>query len=325
MFRLAVTVGEPSGIGPDIALALAARDWPQQLVVIGDRDVLAARAQQLGLKLQFTEFSDDSAVQPPVAGELTVLHVPVAEPVVPGELNAANAGAVLEALRLACDGCLDGRFAAMVTGPVQKSIINDAGIAFSGHTEFLAERCGSELPVMMLAGSGLRVALATTHLPLRAVPDAISGELIEKLCRIIHGDLQSRFGIEDPLISVLGLNPHAGESGHLGDEEIKIIAPALERLREQGLRLAGPLPGDTAFTPAALSGVDAVLAMFHDQGLPVIKTTGFGEIVNVTLGLPIIRCSVDHGTALELAGSGRAAADSLICATELAIEIAGRR
>ncbi|MEX0731015.1 MAG: 4-hydroxythreonine-4-phosphate dehydrogenase PdxA [Aquisalimonadaceae bacterium] len=307
--RLALTVGEPAGIGPDLAVMLARRSRDTDLVAIGDPDVLAERAHQLGESLRLV--SDPTVPVTRNAGELTVLPCPVHHPVVPGRLDTANARHVLRMLELAGRGCLDGRFDAVVTAPVQKSVINDAGIPFSGHTEFFAELTGAPLPVMLLAADDLRVALATTHLPLREVADAVTAARLTQVLRILDHDLRRKLGIARPRILVCGLNPHAGEGGHLGREEIDTIIPVLNMLRDEGLDLAGPLPADTLFTPRVLAGADAVLAMYHDQGLPVLKHAGFGHAVNITLGLPIIRTSVDHGTALDLAGSGRAEDGSL--------------
>lgn len=318
--RLIVTSGEPAGIGPDLCLAIAARDWPCDVVVAADTDLLSQRARQLQLDVRLLPY-DKSTSAPHQPGTLRVLHIPTAATVVPGKLDVANARYVLNLLDAAARGCLDGEFDAMVTAPVQKSVINDAGIPFSGHTEYLAERTSGSHPVMMLATDTLRVALATTHLPLQAVSAAITEELLDRVIRIIDHDLRIRFGIATPRILVCGLNPHAGESGHLGREEIEVIAPTLERLRRQGLHLVGPAPADTAFTPHMLAQADAVLAMFHDQGLPVIKFAGFGDVVNITLGLPIVRTSVDHGTALSLAGSGRADAGSLVKAMQMALRM----
>ncbi len=321
--RLAITAGEPAGIGPGLLLAIAAEPWPVQLVAIADRNLLAARAAQVpGLAPVVLDDFDPSAPSAPHApGRLPVLHTPLARRAEPGRLDPGNAAAVLATLDSAVDGCRDGRFAAMVTAPVQKSVIADAGFAFSGHTEYLAARCGVERVVMLLVAGTLRVALATTHLPLAAVPGAITRDLLAATLQILHRDLRGRFAIDAPRIAVLGLNPHAGEGGHLGREEIDVIVPVLEALRAEGLDLTGPLPADTAFTPSALAGVDAVLAMYHDQGLPVLKHAGFGEAVNVTLGLPIVRTSVDHGTALDLAGTGKADAGSLRAAVRLAMEL----
>ena len=319
--RIALTIGEPAGIGPDLCARIAQRDWPVDLVAVGDAATLRARAARLGLALAIRD--DDGVPTPHVAGTLRVVDCPVRHPVEPGRLDPGNATAVLAMLEHAGRGCLDGRFNAVVTAPVQKSVINDAGIAFTGHTEYFAELTGTPLPVMLLAAGGLRVALATTHLPLRQVADAITPGRLEQVLRILHRDLVDRMDIRRPRILVCGLNPHAGENGHLGREEIDIIHPVLERLRGEGLDLAGPLPADTLFTPRLLEGADAVLAMYHDQGLPVLKYAGFGRAVNITLGLPIIRTSVDHGTALDLAGSGVADAGSLEAALATAITMTG--
>ncbi len=317
---LAVTAGEPAGIGPDLVLALAGRDHGARCVLIADRALLAARAQALGLNVALADWQPDSP--PPPAGTLEVLHVPLAAPTRAGVLDSANASYVLATLDAAIDGCVAGLFAGMVTAPVHKGVINDAGVPFSGHTEYLAERTGTQKVVMMLAGGGLRVALATTHLPLREVADAITVDSLAEVIAILHADLVHKFGIASPRILVAGLNPHAGEGGHLGREEIDVIEPVLRRLRAKGMDLVGPLPADTLFNPARLEGADAVLAMYHDQGLPVLKYASFGAGVNVTLGLPIVRTSVDHGTALELAGSGRAHPGSLFEAVGLAAQLA---
>ncbi|MBL8268979.1 4-hydroxythreonine-4-phosphate dehydrogenase PdxA [Steroidobacter sp.] len=319
--RLIVTSGEPAGIGPDLCLAIAERDWPCDVVIAGDIELLKQRAQQLRLDIQLTTYVNSTKLPIHQRGSLRVLHVPVAAPVQPGVLNTANARYVLSTLDAAAQGCLSGEFDAMVTAPVQKSVINDAGVPFSGHTEYLAERTGGSYPVMMLATDELRVALATTHLPLLEVSAAITAETLTRVIRIIDHDLRKHFDIATPRILVCGLNPHAGESGHLGREEIEVIAPTLERLRSEGLHLIGPAPADTAFTPHMLEQADAVLAMFHDQGLPVIKYAGFGDVVNITLGLPIVRTSVDHGTALSLAGSGQADASSLVAAMQMALRM----
>lgn len=320
--RIAITPGEPAGIGPDILLALAQNDWPAELVAVVDPDLLRERANQLGLSVELHTCDTALAPAPHRAGKLKILPCTLHSPVTAGKLDANNAAYVLDTLARATDACLHGECQAMVTAPVQKSIINDAGIAFSGHTEFLAERCGVEKVVMMLATGDLRVALATTHLPLRAVADAISHQSLEQVIRILHLALTTQFGLSNPRILVLGLNPHAGEGGHLGREELDTIIPCLEKLRRGGLALQGPLPADTAFTPKHLAQADAVLAMYHDQGLPVLKFQGFGRAVNITLGLPIIRTSVDHGTALDLAGSGKADTGSLEEALQLAISMA---
>jgi 4-hydroxythreonine-4-phosphate dehydrogenase len=313
---LAITPGEPAGIGPDLLVLLAQRDRDSDWVVIGDAQMLEARSRQLNLPLNIL---CDQRSPTRSGGSLTVLHVPLAAPVSPGRLDAANAGYVIRTLEIAVDGCLEGAFRALVTGPVQKSLINDAGIAFTGHTEFLCERSGVADVLMLLVAGTLRVALATTHLPLRAVPDAITPLLLERRLGLLLDGLRERFGIANPRVLVSGLNPHAGESGHLGREEIDVIAPVCEAFRRRGFSVIGPLPADTLFTPDRLADADGVLAMFHDQGLPVLKHAAFGRAVNVTLGLPFIRTSVDHGTALDLAATGRVNTGSL----EQAIALAG--
>ena len=318
--RLAISVGEPAGIGPDLCALLARRPHGAELVAVADPNLLQARARARGMELILEPLVPDAPPQPQPAGRLKVLPVPLNAPVSPGKLDTANAGYVLEALSRCVRGCQSGTFAALVTGPLHKGVINDAGTAFSGHTEFLALLTGGH-PVMMLAAPGLRVALVTTHLPLRSVADAITPERLETVTRILHRDLTVRFRLTDPRILVCGLNPHAGEGGHLGREEIEVIEPVLARLRQQGLNLVGPLPADTLFTPKNLQGADAVLAMYHDQGLPVLKHLGFGRAVNITLGLPVVRTSVDHGTALDLAGSGPVDPSSLEAAVTTAIEM----
>lgn len=320
--RIILTPGEPAGIGPDLAVQAAQQALPADVVAAVDPALLAERARRLGLPLDLLEYIPGDPPLRHRPGTLRVLPVPLRAPAVAGRLDPANAPYVLETLERATRGCEAGEFAALVTGPVHKGIINEAGIPFSGHTEFLQALTGTTQVVMMLATEGLRVALATTHLPLREVADAITPERLERVIRVLHGDLRGRFGLADPRILVCGLNPHAGEGGHLGREEIEIITPVLERLAAEGIRLEGPLPADTLFTPRHLAGADAVLAMYHDQGLPVLKYKGFGRAVNVTLGLPIIRTSVDHGTALDLAGSGRADPGSLQVALATALEMA---
>ena len=307
--RLAVTSGEPAGIGPDLCLALAGRSFPARLVVLGDRDLLHERARSLGLD----------------AGDIDIEHIPLRVPCRAGQLDPANAGYVIDILDRAIAGCRSGEFAAMVTAPLHKGVINDAGMPFTGHTEYLAEKTDTPRVVMMLAGAGLRVALATTHLALKDVPAAITREELETTIRILHADLVAKFGIAAPRILVAGLNPHAGEGGYMGREEIEVIAPVLEKLRGEGLDLVGPLPADTLFTRKVLEGSAAQLAMYHDQGLAVLKYAAFEDGINVTLGLPIIRTSVDHGTALDLAGSGRASPTSLFAAVEAAIDMALRK
>ena len=316
---LALTAGEPAGIGPDLCIALSHHELPCRLSILGDLDVLRARASQLDIKVNFITTEAIPAHQP---GALHVRHFPVAVPVTPGVLDAGNSAHVLALLDAALTGCMNGTYHAVITAPVHKGIINDAGFAFTGHTEYLADHSGTQKVVMMLAGGGLRVALATTHLPLREVADAITPELLTEVVRILHDELQSKFGIALPRILVAGLNPHAGESGHLGREETEIIEPVLERLRAQGMNLVGPLPADTLFSRIRHDPCDAVLAMYHDQGLPVLKYASFGAGVNITLGLPFIRTSVDHGTALDLAGTGRAEVGSLLTAIEVAIDMA---
>ena len=323
--RLALTAGEPAGIGPDLLAMLARHAGPAQRVAIGDAGVLERRARDLRIDLTLREHDPDAPRKPTPAGTLELLEVPVEATVTPGALEPANAGHVLNLLATAADGCLNGHFDAMVTAPVHKGVIHRAGHDFTGHTEWLAARAGSGRPVMMLVAGDLRVALVTTHLPLREVPDAITPPVLERTLHILDHDLRRDFGLARPRIAVLGLNPHAGEGGVLGREEELVIEPVLARLRERGMHLTGPLPADTAFTPRALARVDAVLAMYHDQGLPVLKHAGFGEAVNVTLGLPFVRTSVDHGTALDLAGSGRAEVGSLAAAENLAARLAGHR
>ncbi|MDH1087187.1 4-hydroxythreonine-4-phosphate dehydrogenase PdxA [Pantoea brenneri] len=317
--RVVITPGEPAGIGPDLTVQLAQQDWPVELVVCASPALLQQRAAQLGLPLTLRAYQPGVAAQPQQAGTLTILPVDTAQPVTPGELCVANSDYVLTTLARACDGCLSGEFAALITGPVHKGVINDAGIAFTGHTEFFADRAGGHRVVMMLATEALRVALATTHLPLKEVSAAVTRECLHEVITILHHDLQQKFAIAEPHIYVCGLNPHAGESGHMGREEIDVIIPALNELRQQGIQLTGPLPADTLFQPKYLQHADAVLAMYHDQGLPVLKFQGFGRAVNITLGLPFIRTSVDHGTALELAGLGQAEPGSFITALNLAI------
>lgn len=310
---IVVTSGEPAGIGPDICLALAQKRFPGRLTVLGDRGLLEARAARLGLPIDAVEIE----------------HIPLRAACTPGRLDAANAGYVLDMLDRAITGCRSGEYAAMVTAPVHKGVINDAGIPFTGHTEYLAEKTGTPRVVMMLAdmhgGSGLRVALATTHLPLKDVPAAITGPELSATLRILHADLIDKFGISHPRILVAGLNPHAGEDGHMGREEIDVIAPTIAALNAEGMDLVGPLPADTLFTKNCLSGSHAQLAMYHDQGLAVLKYAAFEQGVNITLGLPIVRTSVDHGTAIDLAGSGRADPRSLFAAIDAALEMVRAR
>jgi len=323
--NLAITIGEPAGIGPEIALRAAhdcarlARFAGVALVLVGDARVLAARAQDLNLDVALEPWRAGEAH---VGGVVRVLDVPLAAPVTPGQLAVANAPGVLAMLDAAIDGALAGSFAAIVTAPVQKSIINDAGIPFTGHTEYLADRTGTPRVVMLLAGGGMRVALATTHLPLKDVAAAIQPDMLVETLDILERALREQFGIAAPRIVVTGLNPHAGEGGHMGREEIEAITPAIARLQARGVAVSGPYPADTLFHPRHLEGADAVLAMYHDQGLPVLKYASFGQGVNVTLGLPLIRTSVDHGTALDLAGSGTADIGSMLAAIELAHDMA---
>jgi 4-hydroxythreonine-4-phosphate dehydrogenase len=322
---IAITPGEPAGIGPDICLQLAQAYLEENNpvfniatpVFIADQNLMAERAIQLQIDIPIKSFADYK----PEERAMWIVATALAKPAQCGVLDSDNGGYVLACLDQAINGCLTGEYQALVTGPVQKSIINDAGIVFSGHTEYLAEKCEQDTVVMMLASSKLKVALVTTHLPLSEVPAAINKQHLETTIRILQRDLQQKFNISDPVILVCGLNPHAGESGHLGREEIEIIEPVLASLKNQGFNLIGPLPADTLFTPKYLDHADAVLAMYHDQGLPVLKSQGFGEAVNITLGLPIIRTSVDHGTALDLAGSGKAEISSLLAAYTMAVNM----
>lgn len=316
---IAVTSGEPAGIGPELCLRLAEKSFPARVVVLADRELMRARAAQTGSTVRLREWGPAVLPEPDV---LDLIHVPLGMASIPGKLDPANSPYVLGLLDRALEGCLSSEFAAMVTAPVNKAVINDAGIPFTGHTEYLAEKTHTPQVVMMLAGGNLRVALATTHLPLKDVPAAITAESLETTLRILHADMRGKFGIDRPRILVAGLNPHAGEGGYLGDEEIRVITPVLEKLRAEGMTLLGPLPADTMFTPPLLAQGDCVLAMYHDQGLTALKYATFGNGINVTLGLPIIRTSVDHGTALELAGSGRADPGSLFVAVEQAIAMA---
>ncbi|MDR7015632.1 4-hydroxythreonine-4-phosphate dehydrogenase PdxA [Acinetobacter sp. 3657] len=320
MLPLYVTSGEPAGIGPDICLALAERVDERPIVVLADRDMLQQRADQLKISVELISYQGQR--QSSETGQLFVEHVPLTEPVELGQLNPAHAAYVLEQLRRSADYAMAGASVGVATAPVQKSIINDAGIAFSGHTEYYQEFAGVDRVVMMLATKTLRVALATTHLPLRNVPDAITKERLHQVIDILIHDLKTKFKIAAPRILVCGLNPHAGEDGYLGREEIEVINPVLESYRIQGLDMSLSLPADTLFTPENLKDADAVLAMYHDQGLPVLKSQGFGEAVNITLGLPFIRTSVDHGTALSLAGTGQAKSSSLHVAVDLALDLA---
>jgi 4-hydroxythreonine-4-phosphate dehydrogenase len=321
--RIVITSGEPAGIGPDACVALAQSAWKADIVVAGDAQLLADTAGALGLPLAIERYEASLRSAPHRPGTVKVLHIPTARPVVAGLPDARNAAYVIEMLDRACDGCLNGEFAAMVTAPVQKSTLMDAGYAFTGHTEYLAMRTRAALPVMLLISDRLRVALVTTHLALADVPRAITRERLRATLRIVSMDLERHFSLPSPRIAVLGLNPHAGEGGHLGREEIEVIQPVIQELRAEGLNIQGPIPADTAFTPRFLQTADVIVAMYHDQGLPVIKHVGFGNAVNMTLGLRILRTSVDHGTALSLARTGEADVGSLRAALKLAVDLAG--
>jgi 4-hydroxythreonine-4-phosphate dehydrogenase len=318
---LAVTPGEPSGVGPEIVLKLVRQHPEFRLLAVADPQLLRQAGNVLGYHLKITEWEPGDTV---VAGELACLPLKLARPARPGRPDPENAAYVLSTLRRAVQLIEEGHAAAMVTGPLHKAVINDSGVPFSGHTEFLAELGHTKQVVMMLVAPGLRVALVTTHLPLRAVADAISGDKLEAVIRITETSLRHRFGIAQPRLQVLGLNPHAGEGGHLGQEEDQVIRPVIERLRAEGMDIEGPVPADTAFTPPAIAACDAVVAMYHDQGLPVLKHLGFGQAVNITLGLPFIRTSVDHGTALDIAGTGKADTGSLYQAVLTAQQMAGQ-
>jgi len=318
--RIALTSGEPAGIGPDLCIQLAQQSHPCELVVIADPQLLTERAAKLSLNISINIFDPDLPACPSKAGSITLLPLSTSSPVICGQLVPENSAYVIETIAIATQGCLDGIFDAMVTAPVHKGVINDANIAFTGHTEYIAEITGGH-PVMMLATEGLRVALVTTHLPLSEVSQAITAKRLNQVITLLHRDLKIYFSISNPTILVCGLNPHAGENGHLGKEEIEVIEPALDKLKTLGINLQGPLPADSLFTPKYLDSADAVLAMYHDQGLPVLKYKGFGQAVNITLGLPIIRTSVDHGTALDLAGTGQANLGSLEFAVKTALEM----
>ena len=317
MSPIAVTSGEPAGIGPDICLALARSEFATKVVVLGDRDMLEARARQLGSRVRLREPAARNAPD-----SIACLHIPLSYACRAGTLDSRSAPYVIALLDRAVAGCRTGEFAALVTAPVHKGVINDGGIPFVGHTEYLAERTSAEQVVMMLTGGGLRVALATTHLALKDVPGKLTREGLERTIRVLCAELAGRFGISGPRILVAALNPHAGEGGYFGREEIEVIGPVVDKLRAEGLRLTGPLPADTLFVPERLANADCALAMYHDQGLPVLKYASFGRGVNITLGLPMIRTSVDHGTAIDLAGTGRAQPDSLIEAVEAAVQMA---
>jgi len=322
MKALVLTPGEPAGIGPDLMIRISQQRLGLPIVCVASRDLLIERAKVLGIKIQVTLMEQGLPSRPARPGEIYLRHIPLNTPCTIGRLDPDNARYVLSTLDTAVDGCLKGQYAALVTGPIQKSIINDAGIPFSGHTEYLAQLTGGS-PVMMLAAPGLRVALVTTHLPLSQVPAAITTERLTRVIEVLHQDLIQRFRIQRPRIMVAGLNPHAGEGGHLGREEIEIIQPVLEEFRQREMRIVGPLPADTLFSPGYLKEADAVLAMYHDQGLPVLKHMGFGKAVNITLGLPILRTSVDHGTAVDLAGTSRVSTGSMVAAIRQAAVLAG--
>lgn len=322
---LALTAGEPAGIGPELCLQLVGKKDIPDFVVVADPAVLRDRAKLIGVDVKISEVAPDApGKRPREDSELLVVAYPCPSPVVCGRPDPANAGSLLEGLRYAVRGAVDGRFSGIVTAPLHKGVINDAGFPFTGHTEFLADACGADLPVMLLAAGELRIALATTHLPLRDVPAAITGERLGAVIQVLLDDLRRRFGIADPEIAVCGLNPHAGEGGHLGHEDDDVIAPVIADFADRGEHVRGPLPADTAFTQAS-GHKDAVLAMYHDQGLPVLKYAGFGEAVNITLGLPIVRTSVDHGTALDIAGRGSADPGSLIQAIRVAAQMAAQQ
>ncbi len=324
--RIVVTAGEPAGIGPDLVLALSKENWTHQVVVCADKTVLAQRAKALNIEVELLDYHSESIPQPQKAGTLVVEHIATSTNVIAGQLNEQNGHYVLKTLERAALGCMKNEFDAIVTGPVHKGVINRAGVAFSGHTEFFAELSNTPLVVMMLATEGLRVALATTHIPLAYVSKAVTSERLEKIIHILHTDLVEKFAIEQPTIYVCGLNPHAGEDGVLGREEIETITPTLEKLRQQdGMNLIGPLPADTIFNEKYLQQADAVLGMYHDQVLPVLKYKGFGRSVNITLGLPFIRTSVDHGTALDLAATGSADSGSFRTALAQAIELVDKQ
>jgi len=324
-YRIAITPGEPAGIGPDLAITLAQQDWPVQLVVVASASLLIERAKMLNLPLTLEEYDASKPAIPQKKGCLTILPIELAEKTIAGELNANNGHYVVETLKIACEKNMKGEFDAVVTGPVHKGLINQAGIPFSGHTEYFAHQANCPDVVMMLATKGLRVALVTTHIPLAYVSKAITADRLKHVTRILHRDLVEKFAISNPTIYVCGINPHAGEGGHLGKEEIEVMNPALDELRSEGMNLIGPLPADTIFQEKYLKEADAILSMYHDQGLPVLKYKGFGSSVNITLGLPFIRTSVDHGTAADLAGTNQADSGSIIEALQTAIYLAKNR
>jgi 4-hydroxythreonine-4-phosphate dehydrogenase len=320
--RIAITPGEPAGIGPDLIIAIAQQDWPVQMVVVASKALIKQRAEQLNLPITLIDYDGSIDANPQKSGSLTILDIPLAQECIPGELNPNNGAYVVDTLKAASDKNMTGEFDAVVTGPVHKGLINQAGIPFSGHTEYFAHQANCSDVVMMLATEGLRVALVTTHIPLEYVSKAITYERLQKVTRILHQDLKTKFGIDSPKIYACGINPHAGEDGHLGREEIDTMIPAFDELRAEGMQIIGPLPADTIFQEKYLQDADAILTMYHDQGLPVLKYKGFGSSVNITLGLPFIRTSVDHGTALELAGTGEADSGSMLEAMKNAIHLA---
>jgi len=320
--RVAITPGEPAGIGPDLVIAIAQQSWPVQLVVVASKALVEQRAKQLNLPVTLIDYDANVEATPQAKNTLTIVDIPLAQPTIAGTLDTNNGAYVVETLKVASDKNMSGEFDAIVTGPVHKELINKAGVPFSGHTEYFANQANCSDVVMMLATKGLRVALVTTHIPLAYVAKAITSERLQKVTRILHQDLKSKFGIESPKIYACGINPHAGEGGHLGREEIEVMEPAFAQLREEGINIIGPLPADTIFQEKYLEDADAILSMYHDQGLPVLKYKGFGSSVNITLGLPFIRTSVDHGTALELAGTGKADSGSMIEAINSAINLA---
>lgn len=320
--RIAITSGEPAGIGPDLVIAIAQQPWPVQVVVVASKTLLNQRAEQLNLPITLIDYDANKEPVPQAKGTLTIIDIPLAQPCISGTLDTQNGAYVIETLKIASERNISGEFDAIVTGPVHKGLINKAGVPFSGHTEYFAHQANCADVVMMLATKGLRVALVTTHIPLAYVAKAITFERLQKVTRILHKDLQSKFGIKSPKIYACGINPHAGEDGHLGNEEIEVMEPAFAELRAEGINIIGPLPADTIFQEKYLKDADAILSMYHDQGLPVLKFKGFGSSVNITLGLPFIRTSVDHGTALDLAGTGQADSGSMIEAMKSAIELA---
>lgn len=317
--RVAITPGEPAGIGPDLVLAIAQQSWPVELVIVASKSLITERAKQLNLPITLIDYDARKKAHPQAKNTLTIVDIPLAQPTIAGTLDVNNGEYVVETLKVASDKNMSGEFDAIVTGPVNKGLINKAGVPFSGHTEYFANQANCSDVVMMLATEGLRVALVTTHIPLAYVSKAITYERLQKITRILHKDLKNKFGIESPKIYACGINPHAGEDGHLGREEIEVMQPAFAELREEGINVIGPLPADTIFQEKYLKDADAILSMYHDQGLPVLKYKGFGSSVNITLGLPFIRTSVDHGTALELAGTGKADSGSMTEAIKSAI------